>query len=344
MCRGDAIRRTQRDVKSSSSRTPEDLTSHWGRIDQRPLHPGDVDHETSACYRTWKTELWLSVRAEQTTRLQRWVSDLLHDEVNSLDQLASRFRPDSVSSRVSRNAGSWTEVPWDFVTVLTTALTAAEATDGLVHPLLGRQVVAAGYDTWARQESGIAAGTHSHDWRAIEIAAGRSAARVRIPPGSALDLGAVAKGWLADRLAEIAHSSTGFDAVANMGGDLRVIAPSEGWVVAADPDLRDVDAVHFDLEDAGLATSGVGHRAWKGGHHLIDPRTGRPADSPWSSVSVLAADAAGANAAATAGFVSGDEGPALLRTMGLDAWFVGRTQRHVVGRWPQESESTLIDA
>ena len=302
-----------------------------------------VDYETSACYRTWKTELWLTVRAARSTRLQRWLNDLLHDEVDALDGLASRVRPDSVSTRVTRNAGHWTEVPWDFVAVLTAALHAAEATDGLVHPLLGRHVVAAGYDTWARQDSGISAGTERRDWREIEISVGRSAARVRIPPESALDLGAVAKGWLADRLAQIAHASTGFDAVANMGGDLRVIAPQTGWVVGADPDLPGVATIEFELHDAGLATSGVGHRAWQGGHHLIDPRTGRPARSPWFSVSALAADAAGANAAATAGFVSGDDGPGLLQSMGLDAWFVGPTQ-HTVGRWPREPESTLVEA
>lgn len=300
-----------------------------------------MDNETSASYRTWKTELVLGVRAQPTRRLQRWLEELLHDEVDRLDLLASRFRSDSVSTRVTRNAGSWTEVPWDFVAVLTAALTAAEATDGLVHPLLGRQVVAAGYDEWAGQDSGIVAGTGPADWRAIEISAGATEARVRIPPESALDLGGVAKGWLADRLAQITHRSTGFDAVANMGGDLRVIAPREAWIVSADPDVPGIAPVAFELEDAGLATSGVGHRAWTGGHHLIDPRTGHPADSPWFSVSVLAADAAGANAAATAGFVAGQEGPALVQAMGLDAWFVGEREQ-VVGRW--RPETALADA
>jgi thiamine biosynthesis lipoprotein len=300
-----------------------------------------VDIETSVSYLTWKTELVLGVRARPTRRLQRWLEELLHDEVDRLDLLASRFRSDSVSTRVSRNAGSWTEVPWDFVAVLTAALTAAEATDGLVHPLLGRQVVAAGYDEWAGQDSGIVAGTGPSAWQAIEISAGAAEARVRIPPESALDLGGVAKGWLADRLAQTTHTSTGFDVVANMGGDLRVIAPEAAWIVSADPDLPGIAPVAFALEDAGLATSGVGHRAWKGGHHLIDPLTGHPADSPWFSVSVLAADAAGANAAATAGFVAGQAGPTLVQTMGLDAWFVGESEQ-VVGRW--RSETALADA
>lgn len=320
-----------------------DLTGHWPRVDRPLPHCGEVDIETSACYQTWKTELVLAVRAAPTRPLQRWLDELLRDEVDRLDLLASRFRPDSVSSTVSRNAGSWTEVPWDFVAVLTASLSAAEATDGLVNPLLGRQLVAAGYDEWAGQDSGIVMGTGPSDWQGIEISAGAAEARVRIPPDSALDLGGVTKGWLADRLAQITHSSTGFDVVANMGGDLRVIAPVQSWIVSADPDLPGIEPVAFELADAALATSGLGHRVWKGGHHLIDPRTGRPADSPWLSVSVMAADSAGANAAATAGFIAGREGPAMLRSMGLDAWFVGDVQR-AVGRWPHESDTALADA
>ena len=89
----------------------------------------------------------------------------------------------------------------------------------------------------------------------------------------------------------------------------------------------------MELTDAGLATSGVGHRSWRGGHHLIDPRTGLPAQTPWTSVSVLAGTAAGANAASTAAAVLGDAGPAWLAGMGLDGWFVGAHDERCVGRW-----------
>jgi FAD:protein FMN transferase len=301
--------------------------------------------ETSVCYRTWRTELWLSLRAEPTPALTRWLASLLHDEVDALDLLASRFRPDSTSSAVSRNAGRWTPVAWDFVEVLTAALEAAGATGGFVDPLLGRAVVAAGYDTWAGQDSGIQPGGADGDWREIEVRCGRTGAQVRIPPGTALDLGAVAKGWLADRLATVAHDSTGLDAVANMGGDLRVVSPATPWVVAADADVPGVDAVSLEIDDAGLATSSTGHRRWEGGHHIIDPRTGKPAASPWTSVSVLAATAAGANAAATAAMVAGTQGPRWLSDAGLDGWFVApHGRQHPVGRWPQGARSAPVGA
>lgn len=299
--------------------------------------------------------------------MQRWLTDLLHDEVADLDQLASRFRADSQLSAVNRTAGRWTDVSWDFVAVLSECLRAADATDGLVDPLLGQQLVAAGYDQWAGQNSGdgdivaqqvdglatsslsqgpriATSGRRTGAWQAIEIRPGGGAAQVRIPAGSALDLGAVAKGWLADRLARIVHTSTSFDVLANMGGDLRVISPGEPWTVAAESDEPGVDVCAMEVTDAGLATSGIGHRAWAGGHHIIDPGTGRPADTCWTSVSVLAAEAAGANAAATASMVLSEHGPAWLERMGLDGWFVSRCTQRYVGGWPTAPRHAMVRA
>lgn len=293
--------------------------------------------ETSVHLDTWKTQLWLSARTPPTPAVRRWLTALLHDEVADLDRLASRFRPDSMLSAVNRDAGRWTDVSWDFVTVLSACLQAAAATHGLVDPLLGRHLVAAGYDRWAGQDSGIGSAVGDAEWEAIEIRPGGVGAQVRIPADSALDLGAVAKGWLADRLARIVHTSTGFDVVANMGGDLRVISPGQPWTVAADPDLPGREPCAMEVADAGLATSGVGHRAWTGGHHIIDPRTGRPAQTCWESVSVLAAEAAGANAAATASLLLSQDGPMWLEDMGLDGWFVSARAEQHVGAWPQGS-------
>jgi thiamine biosynthesis lipoprotein len=290
----------------------------------------------------WRTELWLAARGHRTPAVQRWLQALLDDEVAALDRLASRFRPDSQVSAVNRGAGHWVEVSWDFVAVLTACLRAAEATDGLCDPLLGGQVVAAGYDAWAAQDSGIGPMRSDARHRDIEISPGRAQAQVRIPAGSALDLGAVAKGWLADRLATTVHASTGWDCVANMGGDLRVVSPHQPWLVGAEAD--DGRCVNLEVTDAGLATSGVGHRRWHGGHHLIDPRTGAPADTCWTSVSVLAGTAADANAAATAAMVLGEQATVWLQARSLDAWCVGEDRQDWAGRWRHWREAARADA
>ena len=105
----------------------------------------------------------------------------------------------------------------------------------------------------------------------------------RLRPGAAVDLGGVGKGWLADRLAERLEN-----AVVNLGGDLRALGAGpggEGWTAG----LCDGSAVR--VTDAGIATSGRAGRRWAGGHHLVDPRTGRPAPGGPDAVSVVAATA-----------------------------------------------------
>lgn len=282
---------------------------------------------------TWKTHLRLSVRSAANRRLEQNLQQLLTTEVTRLDRLASRFRADSELSLVNAGAGDWVEVSWGFVTVLTASLEAARLTNGLVDPTLGRAVKAAGYDQWAQQDSPVAPRVHRGAWRAVGIRPGRGEAQVRIAAGTALDVGSIAKGWLADRLATAVHRS-GYDVCANMGGDVRVIA-SQPWTVWADPDVTGMSSDPVDLTDGGVATSGIGKRAWTGGHHIIDPRTGRSAQTPWHSVSAVAATAAHANAAATAGVILGDAGPDWMARRGVDARFVSADSATTTGRWPQ---------
>lgn len=283
---------------------------------------------------TWKSELLLSVRHAPSPDLQRALARLLSDEVARLDRLASRFRSDSELAAVNARAGEWVEVSWGFVTVLTACLQAAEATNGLVDPTLGRAIKAAGYDQWAAQTTQTTGAIQTGSWRQIAIRPGKREAAVRIAEGTALDLGSVAKAWLADRLATTVARS-GYEVCANMGGDIRVIA-DDPWTVWADAEMPGAPLSTLTLVDAGLATSGTGRRSWEGGHHIIDPRTGTPAQTNWHSVSVVAASAAHANAAATAGVILGADGPAWMTDHGLDARFVSTTDIVNSGRWPEE--------
>src|SRR5262249_51517873 len=77
------------------------------------------------------------------------------------------------------------------------------------------------------------------------------------------------------------------------------------------------------LAAGALATSSITCRQWRGGgqllHHIVDPRTGRPTEGPWRTVSVAATNCAEANAASTAAVVAGDQAPAWLAEPGLPA-------------------------
>jgi thiamine biosynthesis lipoprotein len=123
------------------------------------------------------------------------------------------------------------------------------------------------------------------------------------PPGTGLDLSGIGKGFAADRVAERLRHLGLRDFVFELGGE--VIAGDGDWAVEIErPTPGSRDSVRtLTLRNRALATSGNYHQPG----HLIDPRTGKPVTRPASSVSVIAADCATADAWATALFVLGPE-------------------------------------
>jgi thiamine biosynthesis lipoprotein len=130
------------------------------------------------------------------------------------------------------------------------------------------------------------------------------AALVTRPPGVRFDLGGVAKGWIADRAADLLGAWSG--AAVDADGDISMRAgPGVEWHVAvvdprADdrPPLVTLRVVGGDgwTQSTGVATSGTSVHRWadiagRPAHHLIDPRTGRPAETDVVQATVVAATA-----------------------------------------------------
>lgn len=297
----------------------------------------------------WRTTLSITLRsraAEPPTAAQVLrARDILGTEADRVEVAASRFRPDSQLSEVNRRAGTWVPASALLVELVGVALAAAEQSGGLVDPCLGHHVDAAGYRSWAAGEVAVATapeplGARPGLWRQVQVAPGR----VRIPPGACLDLGATAKAWLADEVAERVADATGLDVVANLGGDLRALSHGGSWVLSADHEVPGLPVEQVEVTDAGLATSGQGRRRWLTpagpAHHIIDPRTGRSAATGWWAVTALAASATAANVAATAGMLLDEAAPGWFGARGLDGIFTswrgaGPATARRVGRWPE---------
>ena len=95
------------------------------------------------------------------------------------------------------------------------------------------------------------------------------------------------------------------------------------------------------LESGGLATSSTTVRRWRSGavelHHLVDPRTGRPSESPWRTVSVAAKTCVDENVASTASFLL-DDAPGWLEARRLPARLVGVDgESTFVAGWPEDT-------
>ncbi len=223
-------------------------------------------------------------------------------DVREWEERFSRFRGTSLLSRVNAAAGEWAAVDAPFLDLLQVASDAVNVTGGRFNPAILPALVASGYDrTIDDVRQGMAtctesAGAASRDsWQDVVI--DRARMRIHLPEGMQIDLGGIAKGALADRLAtRFGHWPGGAIAI---GGDTVLWGvPPDGdtWRVGVehplDPD-KDI-AVATVPAGAGtaIATSSRTKRSWatdRGhAHHLIDPATGAPARSPLLAVTVSA--------------------------------------------------------
>ena len=280
-------------------------------------------------------------------------------EIEACDRACSRFRADSELSRLNAGAGRHVPVSDRLLDDLDAAIRAAELTDGLVDPTVGRALVTLGYDRdFALVGAGGIAGAPEltlvpvPGWQALQI--DRRRRRARVPAGVVVDLGAVAKARCADLAAEAAAEAAGCGVLVSLGGDLALggPVPAGGWRIRVTDDAGgDLDAPGqtVALTTGALATSSVTVRTWSRGgatmHHLIDPRTGGPAPVVWRTVSVTAATCEDANIASTASVVLGESAPAWLAARGLCARLVAVDGTlHLVGGWPAEAEATAAAA
>jgi thiamine biosynthesis lipoprotein len=249
--------------------------------------------------------------------------------MDRVDKAASRFRDDSELSTVNARAGFMVPVSRLLVDLVDVSLVAASISGGAVDPTVGTAVVAAGYDEdieTVRRRLPQAAGVSAPavGWKHVQL--NRRLGLVGVPKGAALDLGATAKAWTADRAALVLSKRHGCAVLVEIGGDLRAAGtPAEPWVI--DVAEREGDpGVPVTLSHGGLTTSTRTARSWSTttgqAHHVIDPRTGQPAEGPWRTASVWAPTAVRANTFSTAIVATGEAALGRLALAGHPARLV----------------------
>jgi thiamine biosynthesis lipoprotein ApbE len=331
---------------STGSRAPIRRGAQAGGQDMRP------QTLTAADGRALGTWVRIAVTDDDPAALataKAAVDTVLRD----VDSTCSRFRKDSELSRLNAGAGRELAVSPLLGRAIAVALRAAELTDGDVDLTVGSAVRRAGYDVdfadipadggpitvIARRVPG---------WRQVVYApAGR---RVHVPEGVEIDLGATAKALAADLAAaaaiEALHGSGG--ALVSLGGDIAVAGtpPTGGWTIQVSEDSGSaLDGVseRIALHGGAVATSSTMVRRWvRGGveqHHIIDPRTGAPALTPWRLATVIADTCVDANIASTAAIIRGVRAERWLAERALPARLVANDGTVVrVGGWPQPAE------
>jgi thiamine biosynthesis lipoprotein len=262
-------------------------------------------------------------------------------QLADLEARWSRFRPDSELSTINANAGAPVFTSVDTATVVAMAVEAWRVTDGLFDPTVHDALVASGYDrTFDELEpEGAAAGESASDPSVAVAVPGPAGIEVDervglvvLPPGCRIDLGGIGKGRAADLVIEQLLGAGALGACVDLGGDVRVggltVGGGDDWIIAVDdPFEPGRDLALLRLAGGAVTTSSSAKRRWSTGagaaHHLIDPGTGRPAQSGLAAVTVVAGVAAWGEVHAKAALIAGRErGRALIEAAGMCALFV----------------------
>ncbi|WP_439815679.1 FAD:protein FMN transferase [Zavarzinia sp. CC-PAN008] len=251
----------------------------------------------------------------------------------------STWDPASDLARFNASApGHWQGFAAETWTVLDAALAVAAASDGAYDPTLGHLV-----DLWGFGPAGpvpaaptpaqLATARAGSGWRLLEQ---RYAPRqLRQPGGLALDLSAIAKGFAVDLVAQALDALGLVHHLVEIGGELRGTGckpDGQPWWVALEPPVAGGGGLVptlIALHGLAVATSGdyrrQAHLDGQTGHHLLDPRNGRPTGNGLASVSVLHPSCMVADAWATALAVLGPEAGLRLATeQGLAALLTSR--------------------
>ena len=255
------------------------------------------------CFRAMGCQMLAIIDSQRPSQQARL--DTVPAWFEAWEQRLSRFRPDSELSQVNRNMGTQA-ISSLLAEVLRIAQMAQHLSDGLVSPFLLDALEEAGYDRnfsdLPEYSDNVAEVPNPAENLSLELCFHRR--RVRRPPNRRLDLGGIAKGWAADRAARRLGKLA--PALVDAGGDVAVSgsqADGSPWPVGvADPLNQDQVLDTVMLVRGGVATSGRDYRRWRRNgvwqHHIIDPRTNRPAQTDVLSATVVAPSASWAEVAA----------------------------------------------
>lgn len=158
--------------------------------------------------------------------------------------------------------------------------------------------------------------------------------RIRLGrPGTALDLGAVAKGYIADRIKDYLESQGVKSAMINLGGNVLCIGSkpdgSPFKIGIQKPFAGHSETIAtMDIRDKSVVSSGIYERCFEEDgklyHHLLDPETGFPYENHLISVTIVSDASVDGDGLSTACFALGlEKGQALIESLpGVDAVFI----------------------
>ena len=238
--------------------------------------------------------------------------------IRTSEQRLTRFSEQSELSGLNRSAGNWFHASPELFELIHESLRYFHDTGGLFDPSILRDLKRAGYDRTLDEVRRFTSDPQPADWSIgssssfdmVQLDAGTSS--ILLPADLQIDLGGIAKGWIAEHAARLLAQYSIACAV-SAGGDMFLIGTPGGqdhWDVGLeDPRDPTQDIIMLKVGEGAVATSSVAKRVWMQGpvsrHHLVDPRSHEPVETDWLSVTVIASSMLTAETFAKAALIGG---------------------------------------
>lgn len=266
------------------------------------------------------------------------------ERISEYEQLLSRHHNGSDLSKINSAApGIPTEVSPDTIELMTTAIRYAALSAGRFDPSVGPLVDLWGIGSEAARVPGkdeITSVLPLVNYRRIQVDPDSNTITLE-NEGMALDLGAIAKGWIADRTIEYLRENGEEHILVNLGGNVMVSGGKPDgtpFKIGMQNPLSDRGEYLgvFSLADGSVVSSGNYERFMESDgvryHHILDTKTGYPAENGLASVTIISDHSVDGDALSTTLFILGiDEGFKLLEGLpGIEAAFTTKDNRVVM--------------
>ena len=270
-------------------------------------------------FRAMNTDITLAAQGDRSLLQEGF--ERAQQYIEASERRFTRFSEASELSSLNRSAGTWFHASAEMTFVVSLAKQYAEQTVGLFNPSILPDLERIGYDRsmdLIQAEGALLLPSHFTQSTPLlpldGLLINPDENLIFLPHGMRLDLGGIAKGWIAEQAAVVLaeYSQT---CLVDAGGDMFMVGLPEGessWQIdLEDPLNPDRALTGLNVPPGALTTSSVVKRKWMQGetprHHLIDPRTGFPAETDWLSVTVFAPHADMAEVFAKALLIAGPQ-------------------------------------
>lgn len=236
-------------------------------------------------------------------------------EIHRLETLFSVTKKDSDIARINAASGTAVEVQPETYELLGACKTFGDETEGLLDVSIYPVVKLWGFTTEQYRvpsTSECQSELKKVDYKKIELLPKH---RIRIRKDMAIDLGAVAKGYVSQHIMTLCKEQGVSSAIVSLGGNVQAMGkkPDGTSYVVGITDPADGTGIFgtVQVQDKAVITSGIYQRNFEHNgtlyHHIMDKRTGMPAENELASVTVIASQGDRADALATALYIMGEE-------------------------------------